>query len=135
MDLFEWRFPAAESRDAFEAIRTRASLSNTVFERRMELGLSQQEVAGLAKTKQSRVSEIESLSGNVTLDTLDRITKALGLFVTALRRDWRLDFSYAAGGETVRSVQRSTGASTVGIEVTMDHGEVTGNVRAFAGVS
>jgi transcriptional regulator with XRE-family HTH domain len=53
---------------------------------RMRLGLTQEEVARRAKTKQGRVSELETLSGNATLDTLDRIALVLGLEITLQQR-------------------------------------------------
>jgi transcriptional regulator with XRE-family HTH domain len=53
---------------------------------RVRLGLSQQEIARRAGTKQSRISELETLSGNVRFDTLDRIAMALGLEVALVER-------------------------------------------------
>ncbi|MEB8638242.1 helix-turn-helix domain-containing protein [Bacillus cereus] len=54
-------------------------IGNIVFARRMQLGYTQQQLAEFAGTKQGRISEIESGEGNVTMDVMNRVFKALGL--------------------------------------------------------
>lgn len=55
------------------------AIGNIVFARRMKLGLTQQELAQRAETKQSKISEIESGTANVTMEIMNRVFKALGL--------------------------------------------------------
>ncbi|RAU97946.1 helix-turn-helix domain-containing protein [Paenibacillus sp. YN15] len=54
-------------------------IGNIIFVRRMKLKLTQQELAELAGTKQSKISEIESGEANVTMEIMNRVFKALGL--------------------------------------------------------
>jgi DNA-binding XRE family transcriptional regulator len=54
-------------------------IGNIVLARRMKLGLTQQQLAKLAGTKQGSISEIESGEGNVTMNVMNRVFKALGL--------------------------------------------------------
>ncbi len=72
--------PAVQT--AMTLLRSRTNVSRMIVEYRMKLGLSQVEVARRAGTKQSRVSELETLAGNVVFDTLDRVALALGLEIT-----------------------------------------------------
>lgn len=55
------------------------SIGNMVFARRMQLNLTQQQLADLAGTTQKRISLIESASGNVEQKTLDNVFRALKL--------------------------------------------------------
>jgi len=71
-----------EVRSAIERLRSRMNIGRMVVTSRMRLGLTQEEIARRANTKQGRVSELETLSGNATLDTLDKIAFVLGLEVT-----------------------------------------------------
>lgn len=71
---------------AIERLRSRMSVGRMIVQHRLRLGVSQAEIARRAGTKQSRVSEIETLSGNVRFDTLDRIAMALGLQITLVER-------------------------------------------------
>jgi transcriptional regulator with XRE-family HTH domain len=71
-----------EVRNAIELLRSRMNVGRMIVEYRVRLGLTQEQIAKDAGTKQSRVSELETLSGNLRFDTLDRIAKALGLEVT-----------------------------------------------------
>lgn len=75
-----------EVRSAIERLRSRMNIGRMIVASRMRLGLTQQEIARRANTKQGRVSELETLSGNATLDTLDKIAFALGLEVTLVQR-------------------------------------------------
>ncbi|MEK0314968.1 helix-turn-helix domain-containing protein [Cohnella sp. 56] len=54
-------------------------LGDIVYARRMQLNLTQQVLADQAGTTQKRISLIESASGNVGQDVLDRVFRALGL--------------------------------------------------------
>lgn len=68
-----------EVRSAIERLRSRMNIGRMIVATRMRLGLTQAEIARRAGTKQGRVSELETLSGNVTLETLDKIALALDL--------------------------------------------------------
>lgn len=68
-----------EVRSTIERLRSRMNIGRMIVATRMRLGLTQAEIARRAGTKQGRVSELETLSGNVTLETLDKIALALGL--------------------------------------------------------
>lgn len=52
-------------------------IGNIVFARRVQLNLSQAELAALAKTTQKRISLIEAATGNVTQDIIDRVFRVL----------------------------------------------------------
>ncbi|BFH18193.1 hypothetical protein J6TS7_29390 [Paenibacillus dendritiformis] len=54
-------------------------IGNIVYARRMQMNLSQAELAQLARTTQKRISLIECASGNVGQDVLDRVFSALRL--------------------------------------------------------
>ena len=80
-------FPRTDAeRRAFDRLRSRMNVGQLVVRARMMLGLTQDQVAQRAGTKQSRISELESLRGNVRFDTLDRIAEALGLEITLVPR-------------------------------------------------
>ena len=65
-----------------EELRSRINIANAIASARINQRLTQAQLAALAGTKQGRVSEVEGLQGNPRLDTLDRITRALGLEIT-----------------------------------------------------
>ncbi|TVX85536.1 helix-turn-helix domain-containing protein [Paenibacillus agilis] len=54
-------------------------IGNIVFARRMQLKLSQQQLAALAQTTQGRISQLESATGNIRQDVMDRVFKVLEL--------------------------------------------------------
>ena len=54
-------------------------IGNIIFSRRMKLNFTQQQLAELAITKQATISNIEAGVGNVTMETMNRIFKVLGL--------------------------------------------------------
>lgn len=54
-------------------------IGNIVYARRMQLNLSQSELAERADTIQSRISLIEKANGNVSQDVLDRVFRVLEL--------------------------------------------------------
>lgn len=72
--------------DLIEDLRSRMNVSRGIIQRRAELGLTQKELGAQAKTKQSRVSEIESMKGNPRFSTLDNVTRVLGLMLTVVPR-------------------------------------------------
>ena|ERR1041385_9136449 len=86
VDLLEPRYTAAE-REQLEELQSRINVARQVLHYRLALGLSQDELGRLAGTKQSRISELELMDGNLRFDTLDRIARVLGLAVTLVRRD------------------------------------------------
>jgi transcriptional regulator with XRE-family HTH domain len=69
-----------------DGLRSRTNVANRVASYRIRLGLTQQELGQRAGTKQSRVSELESLQGNLQFDTLDRIARVLGLEIDLVPR-------------------------------------------------
>jgi transcriptional regulator with XRE-family HTH domain len=73
-------------RERLENLRSRLNIAHAVFDKRVELGLTQDELGRMAGTKQSRVSEIEGMEGNPRFDTLDRISRQLGLMVALVPR-------------------------------------------------
>ncbi len=64
----------------------RRALSAVLVARRVELGLSQTEVAARMGTSQSAVARLEAGQSDVRLSTLERYADALGQ-----RLDWALD--------------------------------------------
>ncbi len=69
-------------RNAIDQLRSRMNVGRLVVKYRVQRGLTQQALAEIAGTKQGRISEIETLEGNATFETLDKISFALGLEVT-----------------------------------------------------
>ncbi|MST34013.1 helix-turn-helix domain-containing protein [Acidimicrobiaceae bacterium USS-CC1] len=66
--------------------RRRRELTETLVTRRVELGLSQTEVAARMGTSQSAVARLESGTADLRLSTLERYAAALGQVL-----DWRLE--------------------------------------------
>lgn len=62
-----------------EEIETISNLVAIIIERRMELGLSQRDLAAISGIKQPAIARLETLGSIPKLDTLIRILKALGL--------------------------------------------------------
>lgn len=54
-------------------------VGNLVQARRIQMGLTQAQLANLAGTKQATISKVEAAKENVTMDTLNRIFSALRL--------------------------------------------------------
>lgn len=69
-----------------EMARRRRQLTETLVSRRVELGLSQTEVAARMGTSQSAVARLESGTADLRLSTLERYAAALGQVL-----DWRLE--------------------------------------------
>ena len=88
-DLLRPRF-TAEELAVRERLRSRLNVAATILDARVKCGLTQEQLGEAAGTKQSRVSELESLKGNPRFDTLDRISKALGLMVSLVPRSANL---------------------------------------------
>lgn len=66
------------------------SLGAALRAKRRSLGLTQANVARLAGVKQALVSEIERDAGNPRFSVLDRVGRAVGLYIT-LEREWPYD--------------------------------------------
>lgn len=71
-------------------------IGDLVLARRLQLGWTQQELAGKAGTIQARISKIEAGDDGVKLGTIGKVFHALGL--AGFRPDYRED---AAGQESV----------------------------------
>ena len=93
----------AREREIGEELRSRTNVANAIASHRIDRGLTQDELGRRAGTKQSRISEIESLQGNVRFDTLDRIARKLNLMITLVPRV-----------ETVAKVETETTARPYG---------------------
>ena len=68
-----------------EMAEQRRSLAATLVAKRVELGLSQTEVAARMGTSQSAVARLEAGEADLRLSTLERYAAAIGQ-----RLDWRL---------------------------------------------
>ena len=68
-----------------EMASRRKALADALVARRLELGLSQTQVAARMGTSQSAVARLESGDADIRLSTLERYAVALGH-----RIDWRL---------------------------------------------
>lgn len=55
------------------------AIGNLVFARRMQLGLSQSELAKLSNTSQAQISKIEAGDDSITAKVLNRVFRALKL--------------------------------------------------------
>ena len=71
-DAAEYDAGRAEARHAIE-------LANAIRERRLELGLTQTEVARRAGLRQPEISRLESGGGTPTIGMLERLAEALEL--------------------------------------------------------
>lgn len=98
-----------------EALRSRINVARAISIARVEHGLTQDELGRQAGTKQSRVSEVEGMRGNLRFDTLDRITRTLGLMIDLVPRERpvALAFPSAAPVRRLAEIQvQATGSST-----------------------
>lgn len=101
-------------REIVEELRSRANVANAIARARIKLGLSQHEVGARAGTKQSRISELEGLQGNVRFDTLDRVAQVLGLMIDLVPRtsaEARVNIDASAAPFTGLKVDRDTDGS------------------------
>jgi transcriptional regulator with XRE-family HTH domain len=85
MDLLRPEY-TEKHREAADRLRSRLNVAGSLLDARLALGLTQEELGKLAGTKQSRVSEIEAMKGNVRFDTLDRIARIVGLAIDLVPR-------------------------------------------------
>lgn len=74
-DLYE---RDAEFRAAWEERKVQRELGDRVLQRRLELGISQRELARRTGTSQNRIYLIETGEANPTLTTLERLAVVLG---------------------------------------------------------
>jgi len=75
-----------------EMAEKRRTLASALAAKRMELGLSQTEVAARMGTSQSAVARLESGDADLRLSTLERYAAAIGQELDwrlSLREDWR----------------------------------------------
>src|SRR5262245_32282892 len=63
--------------EQLEAFRSKFRLAREMLHRRIELGLSQRDLAKLAHVQQGEISRIESGQGNPTYQTLRNLARAL----------------------------------------------------------
>lgn len=68
----------------FEEIEIISKLVTEVIERRIELGLSQRDLATISGVKQPAIARFETLGTIPRLDTLIKILKALGLKINII---------------------------------------------------
>ena len=59
---------------------------NKVRERRIELGLSQEELAGRADVHRTYIGMIERAEKNITLENIEKISKALEISLNKLMK-------------------------------------------------
>jgi transcriptional regulator with XRE-family HTH domain len=86
-------------RRLIEEMRSRTAVANALLSARLALGLSQADLAFRAVTKQSRISEIEGMTGNPRFETLDRVSRVVGLMITLVPREPQLHPRNATGWE------------------------------------
>jgi DNA-binding XRE family transcriptional regulator len=63
----------------YEALKPKYAIIQSIVARRIELGLSQRDLARTIGIKQPAICRIERGDKNVTIDTLFRVAKALNL--------------------------------------------------------
>ena len=66
-----------EVRAEYEALEPQFRLIRSIISRRNELNVSQKQLARLVGTRQPGISRLERGDGNITINTLRRIAKAL----------------------------------------------------------
>jgi transcriptional regulator with XRE-family HTH domain len=79
-----------------EMAKERRSLAAALSAKRLELGLSQTEVAARMGTSQSAVARLESGEADLRLSTLERYAAAIGQ-----RLDWKLSLLPMDDGRSV----------------------------------
>lgn len=67
-------------------LRSRINIASELLRARVKMGWTQKQLAIAARTRQSRISELESMNGNPRFSTLDHVAQALGLEVTLRSR-------------------------------------------------
>ena len=91
-------------KEASERLRSRVAIARAIIEARLQRSWTQLELAEAAGTKQSRISELEGVSGNPTLETINRVASAL---------DLELSLKPAVAVDTQRYVSDQKSFSTV----------------------
>lgn len=114
MDLLEPRYDQA-NQVRLEDLRSRVNVARALLAARVSHGLTQAELGKAAGTKQSRVSEIEAMKGNPRFDTLDRVSREVGLMVALVPRGRHL------GSLDVRQYQSVVQAQSTECRVTTVH--------------
>jgi transcriptional regulator with XRE-family HTH domain len=80
---------SSTDRRLIEEMRSRTAVANALLSARLALGYSQADLAFRAVTTQSRISEIEGMTGNPRFETLDRVSRAVGLMIALVPREPR----------------------------------------------
>lgn len=66
-------------KDASKRLRSRVAIAKAIIDAWLSKGWTQRQLADAAGTKQSRISELEGITGNPTLETIDRVANVLEL--------------------------------------------------------
>lgn len=69
-----------------QRLRSRFTVARLIAQSRRKRGWSQEVLAEAAGTTQARISEIEGIHGNPRFDTIERVTRALGVQLTIVPR-------------------------------------------------
>lgn len=91
-------------KEASERLRSRVAIATAIIEARLRKNWTQRQLAEAAGTKQSRISELEGIQGNPTLETIDRVASALELELT---------LTHPVAVETQRYVPKQGSSSTM----------------------
>jgi len=75
-----------EIRKEYEALKPKYDMVRILIKRRSKLGMSQTELARRIGTRQPAISRLEKGDYNTTLNTLFRVTEALGLDISLKAR-------------------------------------------------
>src|SRR4051794_16650262 len=86
-----------ETREAYENPPLTLVVARSVVLRRRTVGMTQEQLAQAIGTSQNQVWRIESGQANITLDTLDRLARALKISVYELILDAPEEIDKSAG--------------------------------------
>lgn len=67
------------AKEAEGRLRGRIGIAKAIIDARLQRQWTQQDLATAAGTKQSRISDLEGVRGNPTLETIERVSAVLGL--------------------------------------------------------
>lgn len=81
MGLFDDAPLTEQEQEYADDLQSRANVARAILHGRLALGLTQMQLARLADTRQSRVSELESMLGDPRLSTVNRVARSLNLVV------------------------------------------------------
>ena len=70
----------------YKALQPKYKLIRSLIKRRTELGMTQSRLAKLVGIRQPAISRLERGEGNITLETVSRITNVLNLDITVKDR-------------------------------------------------